>query len=139
VLTLVPPFGGLFVTENLEPYAFSQLGSSQNGRFQAIVEAVNWELLAAYLVQRLPIAKDEVDRAHNERVFEEMASSVVVEGVLLAIESAAIKCIEIARGSQRYSLLLNSSVWWWRGVLQSSTGNVRKTKPPPSKLGQETN
>ena len=82
--------------------------------------------LAAHLVQRFPIAKDEIYRAHNQGIFEVMATSVVVQSILLAIECAPVECIEISRCSQCHCLLLSSPIWWRRGVLKSTSGSVRR-------------
>lgn len=63
-------------------------------------------MACAYLVERFSIAEDEIDRADDEGVFEVVASSSIVKSVLLPVECAPVKCIEIARGSQRNCLML---------------------------------
>lgn len=74
--------------------------------------------LGAYFVDGATIAEDEVDVTLDEAVFEVMATSVVIQSVLVAKECALIERCDVGRHSQCYSLASYSSRWWpWCRIL----------------------
>lgn len=71
-----------------------------------------------YLVEGSSVSEDEIDGALDVAIFEVMATTVVVESVLSAEESAAPKCRLVSADSNRHRLCSDvARPWNWRHIL----------------------
>ena len=70
-----------------------------------------------YLIVGLAVSEDEIDGAFNVAILEVMLPLLVVQGVLGAVESHAVKLGLVSVDSECHRLLSNSSTGWCRGKI----------------------
>jgi len=65
------------------------------------------------LVEGLPTTKNEILGTHYESILEEVATSVVIQGILVPVEGASVEGIEVTGGSKCHCLLLSAPIGCW--------------------------